>query len=213
MVWWWREDPTTAEFVLKCVTPIGTVSAVIFALFGDYLREKIDPIRVSIEVPDESNTVFDRRDIGGKIFDVYFHHLQVRNMTPHRAIRNCRVWMKRVLVQNVTDEWKEEAKTAVPRLMEWAPSEYSKDKRTFTNQQVFDFGQTISQNVGFELTVYHEQGGNFQQIFQIGKKVRFFFFVTADNYQAEELFCFEVEVPQSVPNQSVTPSKIRAVNV
>jgi hypothetical protein len=30
--------------------------------------------------------------------------------------------------------------------MEWAPFEFSKEKRTFSSQQVFDFGKTLAQN-------------------------------------------------------------------
>ncbi len=44
---------------------------------------------------------------------------------------------------------------------------------------------------------------------KIGKKVRFHFYATAENYQAEKEFCFEVEVLPSVPGQIVTPATVK----
>ncbi len=93
--------------------------------------------------------------------------------------------------------------------MEWAPSEYSRDKRTFSTKQVFDFGETLSNNGGFLVTIDRDQGGRFKPLFKIGKKVRFHFYATAENYQAEKEFCFEVEVLPSVPGQIVTPATVK----
>jgi hypothetical protein len=209
---WWRLDSNTAEFFLKCLTSVGTITAVLLALFGDYFREKFDPVQIKIEMPPENNSVFDKNNYDGVLFDVYCHHLRVVNLTPHRAIRNCRVWMKQILVWNVSGNWREEVKTPVPRMMEWAPNEYSKDVRTFCKHQVFDFGQTLSNNGGFALTILKEQGGTFNRRFPVGKKLRFIFYVTADNYLVEETFCFEVDVSQSVQGETVTPSRITPVS-
>jgi hypothetical protein len=201
-------DPASADFLVKCALSIGTLSAVLFALFGDYLRETLDPIQVRIEAPKESNTVIDRCLINNVPTDVYVHHLVVRNLTPHKPIINCRVWLKKIFVQQVNNEWSDEAKFAVPRLMEWAPSEYSRDKRTFSKQQVFDLGRTLANNGGFIAAYDRDQGGAVARQFAVGKKLKFVFFVTADNYQKEKEFCFEIEVPQSVPGALVTPARV-----
>jgi hypothetical protein len=95
--------------------------------------------------------------------------------------------------------------------MEWAPSEFSRDERTFSTWQVFDFGMTIENNGGFVVCADRDQGGNFSRIFPVGQKVRFKFFVTADNYQKEEPFTFEVTVPQTVVGETVTPSTVTPV--
>jgi hypothetical protein len=206
-----RTNPSTAEFLIRSVLSVGTLSAVLFALYGDYLREWLDPIKVRIEIPEEANTVLDN----SRAHDcpVYCHHLRVVNKTPHKAIKDCRVWLKKVFVQNLAGDWKEEIASPVPRLMVWAPSEYSEDKRTFSTNQVLDFGMTLANNRGFEVTGWHKQGGTFQRAFKVGERVRFAFYVTADNYTGGEEFAFEVEVPSSVPNQKVTPSKVTAVSM
>ena len=200
-----------ADFVLRCLMTFGIFGAVLAALFGDYLKEKIFPINVRIEVPEESNTVIDKCELGGHVFDVYVHHLVVKNLTPHRTIHNARVWLKKIFVRQVNGDWTEQIKFAVPRLMQWAPSEYPSDSRSFSKQQVFDLGRTIANNSGFMAAYHPAQGGAVTQQFPVGARLRFVFFVTADNYQKEEEFIFEISIPPSVPGTPVTPSVVTAV--
>jgi hypothetical protein len=203
-------DHGKADFILKCVLSLGTLIAILVALFGDFFRELADPIRVQIEVPGESNTAFDVAIVDDEDVQVYCHHLCVRNRTPHRPIRDCRVWLKRISTQNEDGHW-EETKFAVPRLMQWAPFEYSPDKRTFGTSQVFDLGITLGNDKGFKAAVTPAQGGAFTTRFPAGKKVRFTFFVTADNYHKERDFSFEVDVPISGKGALVKPSTVTAV--
>lgn len=223
MLWLRASRADLADFILRALGPLAISGAVLAALFGEYLREKIFPIDLCIEVTKEQerNAVFDHRQfneeeyrntpIYTKAFDVYCHHLRVRNLTLHRALKDCRVWLKKVEVQDVAGNWTDQGRFAVPRLMDWAPFEYSRDKRTFSSQQVFDFGQTLSHSGGFVITVNPQQGGTFNRWFNVGEKVRFYFYATAENYQIEKEFCFEVEVPHSLPSQKVTPAKIKDV--
>ncbi len=211
--------PENADVLLKVLAPFSILGAVIAALFGEYLREKIFPIDLCIATlePHECNAVFDEFDFKDKRFEKYPEifgkkvdvYLQVRNLTAQRPIKDCRVWLKQIEVQNAAGEWKIEDPFAVPRMMEWAPFEYSPDKRTFSTKQVFDFGLTRSDNGGFVVTIYRDQGGTFNPLFKVGKKVRFYFYATAESYQKEKVFCFEVEVPPSVQGEKVTPAKIK----
>ena len=203
---WWFDHPV-GDFILRCLTPLSIFGAVIAALFVDYLREKIFPIEIKIVIPDESNTVIDENSLGR----VYVHHLFVKNLTPHRAIINCRVWLKRIEVQQIDNAWMEEQKFAVPHLMEWAPSEYLHDKRTFIKQQVFDLGRTRENNGEFLLAFKRDLGGAVPRAFPTGKKLRFTFFVSADNYLDEKEFCFEVDVLPAVQGYAATPAKVTAV--
>jgi len=200
-------DSTNADFLINCLVAAGTVGAVIVALFGDAL----DPVKLRIEVPEQSNTVI---DFAPGAVPVYCHHLRVVNLTPHKAVENCRVWLKNIFVEVAAGVWNEEIKFAVPRLMEWAPSQYSKEKRTFCTDQVFDFGQTRSNNGGFELIFYKEQLGTIQRHFGTGNRIKFIFYVTADNYQRHEEFAVIVDVVPSVNvlqgfhGHVLTPSRV-----
>jgi hypothetical protein len=203
-------DPGEADFILRCVLALGTLSAVLVALFGDCLREWVDPVQVRIEVPEDSNTAFDFVTVDDEDVQVYCHHLCVINETPHKPIKECRVWLKRISTPSDDGRWKG-PKFAVPRRMQWAPFEYSPDKRTFGTAQVFDFGMTFGNEKGFKISVAPEQGGTFTTRFPAGKKARFTFYVTADNYHQEREFSFEVDVPIGGKGACVTPSTVRVI--
>jgi hypothetical protein len=202
----WQKCPVLADYILKCVMTFGIFGAVFGALFGDYLREKIFPISLRIESPAISNDCFDQSPQFG---DCYVHHLRVENLTPHRAVNNCRVWLRKIQTQQVNGEWKNDPTFAVPRLMKWAPAEFSPFQRTFCKEQVFDLGLSLSQSRGFEIE--WSQGGNIPHNFPVGRKLRFFFFAAADNYQKEEEFCFEIEIVPTIQAQKVTPARVTKV--
>jgi hypothetical protein len=192
-------DTQTADFVVKVTLSIGTLSAVVCALFGDWLRELSDPIRVKIGVPEENNNILDdfRDERDGQVYKAFCHHLEVTNCTPQRPLENCRVWLKKIFVEGLDGKWDDKTKFAVPRMMEWAPSEYSRDKRTFSKRQVFDLGMTLSCDRGFRLAVERDQGGNFNRNLNVGQKIKLVFFVTADNYTRSEESSFEIVIPKS----------------
>jgi len=197
----------------------------------EHEKQKRNPILLSIEKVSADNSVVDLRKFGedrfkqypqlySHLFSCYCHHLRVRNLSTHAPIKNCRVWLKKVEVER-DGQWKEENmdlrgqwgenRFAVPRLMEWAPSEYSRVKRTFYTEQVFDFGQTLSLNTGFLVTIWRKQGGNFNALFPAGTKARFYFYATADNYVEEKVFCVEIDVLSNQVGGNLTPSKIRVI--
>jgi len=191
----------------------GTIASAIACahIFWQWWSDR--SVRVNIEVPPQDNSftdVWEGADNTPHL--VYCHHLNVRNLTRHKPVINCRVWLKRVCIRDDSDNWAERKKFAVPRLMDWAPFEYSRDKRTFGNYQVFDLGKTVS-NLYFEIAVSPVQGGTFDKQVPAGKRVRLYLFVTADNYFKEELFCFEVAVRKLVEGKAATPSTVTAVKL
>jgi hypothetical protein len=208
-----HHDSSGADFLMKLALSLGTVGAILCALYGDLLRAKCDPICVEIDVPEESNNVLDRyQDNDGKIYNAFCHHLIVKNLTPHRPIENCRVWLTKIFIEDRGGSWEEKTRTPVPRLMEWAPSEYSKDVRTFAKQQVFDVGKTSSANHGFELSIYSAQGGAFPRRYEVGQKLGLVFVVTADNYNGDDEFSFQIEVLRSDEGgESVKPALISRI--
>ncbi len=202
-------DEALAVFQIRLLAAVATVCAVIVALFGEALRDFAYPIRVRIEKsPEDDNDVIDECEIGGTIYKCQCHHLRVVNLSNHRAINDCRVWLKRILAQTPQGHWEDKPKFAVPRLMQWAPHEHSPETRTFSTYQVFDLGETLWRNSGFELTPYKKQGGNLPTRFQTGETRRLVFYVTADNYLEHKLFEFEIKIPISNDNDTFVQSEI-----
>jgi len=184
-----------AKFILDVLTAFSVIVAILMALFGDALRQHFDPIRLSIGIPEVTNNFLDNPVLKGKPTAVYCHHLMVKNHSPHRVIESCRVWLVAILDQDPNGEFggKGKVQFAVPRLMEWAPKEYSKDKRSFSDSQVFDFGEFFPECGLFKLRILEEQGGYFTPDCRPGNKRRYVFHVTADNYVRSDRFTVEVK--------------------
>jgi len=185
-------DPPQGDFLIDLIAAFSTLAAVLFALFGSFFRNRWHPIRLDLELPSQNNNFMDEWDG----VSVYCHHIQVRNLTPDRPVCNCQVWLTRLLDEGQDGQTEERVTFAVPRLMEWAPSEYSPDKRTFSSTQVFDFGVTAADSRGFILRKYGGQGGMFEGNCGQGKKRRYVFSFSADNFQSSDTFAVDVEVPK-----------------
>jgi len=185
-------------YYAQCLTPFSTLIAVLFAMYAGYFKKVLDGIQLTIEVPKENNSAVDLMQDGTKVFPVYWHHLVVVNETPHQAVVNCRVWLKKIYVlKNVVNNppvW-EDNKFAVPRLMEWAPSEWERDKRTFCTKQVFDFGQKRQDDGSFFLVTNRNLRATSVKVnYSAGETIKVCLFITADNYQLEKEFYFDVEI-------------------
>lgn len=191
-----------AKFGLSCLTAVSVVFAVLMALYGNALKQAIEPIRLSIGIPETTNNVFDAILWEGRPNKVYCHHLSVKNRTPHHVVENCRVWLVALLDERDGGMFEERFRFAVPRLMEWAPCEYSKDKRTFSDCQIFDFGLTFVEKGDFQLRTYQDQGGNFNGNCRSGQSRRYVFHITADNYVTDNRFTVEVRSLRCTPDPS-----------
>jgi hypothetical protein len=191
------------EFYLKCAVPLGTLLAILIALFGESFREAWESIQVKIKKPDKENNFADKRPADQKY--EYCHHLVVQNCTPQKPIEECQIWLKRLLFKPEDGDWKE-IPFAVPRLMQWAPSDYSPEKRTFGHQQIFDLGVTVQNNEGFKLTI--KQGGMFISVFKVGEKVGLVFVVTANNYHGDNEFYVEVVIHKTQKTGAITPAGV-----
>jgi hypothetical protein len=214
---WYALAPSS---LAQCLAAGGTIAAVVIALFKDKMVERVSPIWMEIDT-DGSEDDFDNTftPTGKEIdFDeclkkqqswkVRCHHLRVKitrrphRVLPHRAIINCRVWLAQVWdfdhakAENDLNAWTRR-EFAVRRLMEWAPHEYSADKRTFACYDHLDFGMTFENDAGFRLSYCSQQAGKFNRWCRQGQRQRFVFVITGDNYFAEQEFDIEVEVPRS----------------
>lgn len=203
-----------ANFMLSVVTGIGVFSAVLMALYGDRIKRRVNRIKLEIEEPEQSDNFFNDADApaGGRT-KVFCHHLRVKNRMPTEPIKNCRVWLVKILDQNGRGGFEEKFKFAVPRLMEWAPREYSPHARDFSENEVFDFGRSFVEQGGrFEVSFYESQGGMFNGGCLAGQKRQYVFRLTADNYIKARPIIVEVHVERCEPAhdwQYATRTRIR----
>jgi hypothetical protein len=183
-----------AEFLLRVLTGFGVLVAVVVAIYGDRIRDAANRIRLQIENTQQTDSSFNVVTGPEGPIHVFCHHLLVRNLTPSRTVKNCRVWLVKILDEDPQGAFREEFRFAVPRLMEWAPAEYSPDVRSFSEDQVFDFGQCHVDRGRFEVSVYKTQGGMFMGGCVTGKRRRYVLRITADNYVEAKPVTVQVKV-------------------
>ena len=150
----------------------------------------VNRTRLTIGACSETDN-FLNADGGGR---TVCHHLLVTNHMPSRPVENCRVWLVKILDQNAQGKFDVEFQFAVPRLMEWAPSEYSPDVRSFSEDQVFDFGRSYVDKGPFVVNVFKGQGGAFKGDCDVGKSRQYVFRITADNYIKAKTVKVQVDV-------------------
>lgn len=144
-----------AKFLISILTAASLLVAICVALFGDWLRGISIPTKFVIRPPERENEMLDHPN--GK--NVFCHHLVVHELVGDRIVKDCRVWLTAVKAPDGAPL----GAFAVPRLMTWAPCEFSGAVRSFRGQQVFDLGVFNVETFTFEVTFHADQGGHFPQ--------------------------------------------------
>lgn len=186
---------STADFMVRCGFVVGIFVSIVLALYGDYWKEKVWPIKLKLEVTSQPSTsdktyFFDP----GPTFN---HYLLVKNLTAHKPIKECRIWLKNVERLTQQGTWERVNLFVVPRQMQWAPSQYSQDKRTFCTWQFFHLGKSLAADGGsFSISTFagNENDEQIQLTFGTNAKLKLTFFATAENYLSDEEFSFTVVV-------------------
>jgi hypothetical protein len=191
-----------AEFMLHVITAVAVLLAVTMAVYGDRIKRRFNRITLKIEKPEQSDNFVNFLAPSDSQTAVFCHHLRVTNSTPTEPVKNCRVWLVKILDEDGRGGFEEKFKFAVPRLMAWAPREYSPDIRSFSENQVFDFGMSfVRQDGRFKIGVYELQGGNFEGGSDcLPEQTRQYVFkITADNYIEAQPIIVEVHVERCAP--------------
>lgn len=171
-------DKDTADFLLRLTTSLGVFFAVVIALYGAQMSRLASRVDLRIQRPEREDSFLNGPAGDGRN---YCHHLLVKNLNPAEPVKNCRVWLIEIHDgPDLNGNFATSTTFAVPRLMSWAPAEYSRDKRDFSEDQVFDFGKTFV-NAGF-FNMDFVQGGEFNPRCDVGGTRRYVFRITADNY-------------------------------
>jgi hypothetical protein len=97
---------------------VGTVGAVIVALFPHQIRNWIWPPSAVVELVDPAG---DATYINGTQ-RVYLFHLRVRNSSEHRGLHGCAVFLEEVSTRTADGVWRS-VRLPVPVTLRWAPME------------------------------------------------------------------------------------------
>lgn len=115
-------EPTAADWVSavsNVFAAIGTVGAVIVALFREELRDWLSPVGASINLRDPAGEL---TYVNSGQEPMYLFHLRVRNLSRRRLLRSCRIVITEVSTETAEGGWQTRT-LAVPLPLHWAPAE------------------------------------------------------------------------------------------
>ena len=181
-----QNSPDLYSIILSTFIAIGTVAVAILAIWGDLIRSKLVPPKLSIQAHNIRGTV--TRFTGGP--RVIYYHLRVVNSRPWSVARNCRIIL-RALYRRFPDQQFRPVPLPVPSQYVWAPAEFTPPVIALSTQQILDFGRVVEGGDIFEPVLYITPN-NFQGFVARNEAVRYALEISADGYVAKQYQVFEV---------------------
>ena len=124
-----------AQLVINGLVALGTIGAVVFALFGNWIQAKwFGPI-ITIEPHDLKGSLWP--DSSGR--NQIFYFLKVKNARHWSPAKGVRVVLTDLEVRTPGDKF-HRFNVPIPWQFCWTPSETSETVQTITDERVFDFG-------------------------------------------------------------------------
>jgi len=175
------------DTVINLAKAVGTIAVAIAAIWGDRLREWLNPLKARTEVHNVRGKKEFAPPEGGTLI---FYHLKVVNGTHWRALQNCRVLLTEIQRKHPDGSFHIDP-FPVPRQFFWAPSELSPAAASFTKERIFDFGVLRFSDATFRPTLL-PQGGELHANVAAGEAVRYRLKIVADNFDQPGGQLFEV---------------------
>ncbi len=172
---------------IQFITAIGTIAVAIIAIWGDWVKAKLIPPLLKINL---LNTRGELTKYSGSGTPVIFYHLKVINSRPWSIAKNCRVLLKEIRIELPNGQFKSLALNSNPSF-KWTPAESTPQAINLVKEHAFDFGSLAQGSTTFnpEINIIPN---NFQGYLSAGQKVRYSLQPTADNYLSENYQVFEV---------------------
>jgi hypothetical protein len=166
---------------------IGTIAVAIAAIWGDWLRDRLNPSKARIAVHNVKGKKEGDPARGGRLI---FYHLKVVNETRWKTLHNSRVLLTEIQRKHPDGSFHVDP-FPVPRQFVWAPSELSPIAVSFSDERIFDFGVLYFSDATFRPSLY-VQGGELNANVTRDQAVRYRLEIVADNFHQRAGQLFEV---------------------
>lgn len=132
---------TIVQAIAATVAATGTIAVAILAIWGDWLRSKLIPPILTIQLyhPRGTLTKFFGPDPKLNNKRVIYYHLKVVNSRHWSPARNCRVLLRGISTRVANQEFVP-IPMAVPGQFVWAPAATTPPTITLSKEHIFDFG-------------------------------------------------------------------------
>jgi len=181
------------DTIINGFTAFGTVAVAILAIWGDWLKATLIPVRLRL-VPHNTRGTLTMFNIPRPVI---FYHLKVVNDRRWVPARNCRVVLKALASRNADLQF-QSVPLPVPFQFSWAPAESTPAFVTVQKEQVLDFGfiaEPTHENPGITrfTPALYSYPNDFRGFVGPGEAVRYSLEVEADGFVSPTYAVFEVE--------------------
>src|SRR2546423_431013 len=145
-----------AELLFSALTAIGTIAVAILAIWGDWVRARLVPGALRIEIHDRGDLSHLTDQHGQPLPPpnaVYFYHFKVVNRKRWITPKNCRVLLKAMSRRDQNGIFQPSA-LSVPCQFVWAPAEITPSVIAIEHEQILDFGIVQQRTMRFEPRLY-----------------------------------------------------------
>jgi hypothetical protein len=178
-------DYETWSILLQALIACSLLGIILMALFGSYIKQKLFPARLTVEVLDKNGelTILDN---GHRVI---YYHLRIINRS-RIIVKNCRVFLTKIKKLQDNGEYVN-VPFSVPLRYIWSPSESSPEGVDIVTERIHDFGYIIDSSTEFKPTVtpiLNSFKGNMKH----HETFRYYIEIIAENYRPKKLIGIEV---------------------
>ncbi len=180
------------SILIDALVAVGTLMVAVAAIWGDWLRSWLTPLKLIIDVHNLRGepTMFIDPTGAQSGTRVMFFHLKVVNQRSWLNVTNCRVLLKG-LSRRGPDNMFYSVPISVPMQFVWAPAEITPPIATLIKEQIFDLGFISETEDKFVPRLYW-YSNNFQGFVRKNEAVRYFLEIEATNFKSPRYQVFEV---------------------
>ncbi|MBN1145154.1 MAG: hypothetical protein JXA72_12065 [Bacteroidales bacterium] len=173
------------SLLLNTLIAVGLFGVVILALFGDWIRNKIFPAQLDIEILDKNGelTIMDN---GHKVIYYHIHVVNKKSV----VVKNCMLFLKSIQKLEAGGSFVDIPVSVPPRYV-WSPAETTPEAVDIIKSHIADFGYVIDSSTDFKPTVtpiLNSFRGNLEH----HETFRYYIQIVSENYNPKHLFGIEV---------------------
>jgi hypothetical protein len=172
--------------VIQATIAIGTISAVIVAIWGDWIRAKLIPAKLKIEKHNFRGSITTQND--GK--RAIYYHLIVKNRRSWIVSRNCRAMLVQIQKKGIDCSF-HPVPLVIPLQLSWSPSEFIPIFTSINKEQVLDLGFVVEGETIFQPRMYY-YSNNFQGSIKAGEVFRYYIDIFSDNFTSKKPYVAEI---------------------
>jgi hypothetical protein len=181
-----------SSILIDALAAVGTIIVAAAAIWGDWLRSRLAPAKLTIEPHNLRGdpTEFRNPNDPQTVTRVMFFHLKVVNQRPWLTVKNCRVLLKGISRRG-PDGVFYPVPMSIPVQFVWAPAEMTPPVVTLVKEQILDLG-FIKENEKKFIPRLWSTPYNFQGFVSKDEAVRYHMEIEATNFTSPRYQVFEV---------------------